>query len=145
MDKTQVMFRQFKLTGMFTSVLTASTIIPRWITNECTTHSHTLNILHDLNTNFEHHHPLPKCLKWHQHSVRMAHLSAKIKIHTALSAHKVEFVSLQLLSKLVLSLQTSSSISHNWLVQHVLQDFTAEPSYNMALIRHNSEDLTQPV
>jgi hypothetical protein len=75
----------------------------------------------------------------------MAHLSAKIKIHTALSTHKVEFVSLQLLSKLVLSLQTGSSISHNWLVQHVLQDFTAEPSYNMALIRHNSEDLTQPV
>jgi len=47
----------------------------------------------------------------------MVHLSAKIKTNIALSTHKIEFVSLQLLSKLVLSLQTSSSISPNWLMQ----------------------------
>jgi len=46
-------------------------------------------------------------------TIRMAHLSAKIKINKALSTHKVEFVSLQLLSKLVSSLQTSCSIFHN--------------------------------
>jgi hypothetical protein len=80
----------------------------------------------------------------------MAHLSAKIKINKALSTHKVEFVSSQLLSKLVLSLQTRCSIFHNChadIIQQqcVLQNYTADPSYNMALMRNSSEDLTQLV